>query len=206
MFRRLVVLLLLCALPVGAAQARVLGTVGRVFPIAERDALEEIEERAGQVDWKALPQRERPEAFRPATLVRLPRASGGRTFLVDMTHTLDFDVPDGRGGILYPKGFRFNPLEHVPFNQTLVVLDGDDPEQLAWLRGYEPAAEPGTLILLSGGSYREIGAALGRAVFYADRRIVERFRLAAVPSLVARKGHMMEVTEIALPTTDPVVP
>lgn len=203
MFRRVLVLLLLCALP---AQARILGTVGRVFPIAERDALQEIEERAGQVDWPARLRRERPADYRPATLVRLPRAARGRTFLVDMTHILDFDVPDGRGGILYPKGFRFNPLEHVPFNQTLVVLDGDDPEQLAWLRGYEPAAEPGTLILLSGGSYREIGAALGRAVFYADRRIIERFRLAAVPSLVARKGHMMEVTEIALPTADPVVP
>lgn len=203
---RRVLVLLLCALTAGSAQARVLGTVGRVFPIAERDALAEIEERAGQVDWKALPQRERPADYRPATLVHLPRVARGRTFLVDMAHTLDFDVPDGRGGILYPKGFRFNPLEHVPFNQTLVVLDGDDPEQLAWLRGYGPAREPGTMILLSGGSYREIGAALGRAVFYADRRIIERFRLAAVPSLVARKGHMMEVTEIALPTSSPGMP
>lgn len=183
----------------GPVSAKVLGTVGQVFPIAERDALEEIEERAGVVDWQSILARETPETFRPPHPVRLPRARENRVFLVDMRYTLEFDVPDGRGGILYPKGFRFNPLDHVPFNQTLVVLDGDDPGQRAWLKESPLADGAETLILLSGGAYREVGKELGRAVFYLDQRLVDRFRLVAAPSVVTRKGSMMEVREIELP-------
>jgi conjugal transfer pilus assembly protein TraW len=116
-----------------------------------------------------------------------------------MTYTLEFDVPDGRGGILYPRGYRFNPLDYVPFNQTLVVLDGDDPEQLDWLKRSSLLSEPGSQILLTQGAFSRVGERLGRAVFYADRRILERFNLAAVPSVISRKGRLMEVKEIEIP-------
>jgi len=26
-----------------------------------------------------------------------------------MTYTTEIDVPDGKGGVLYPKGYTFNP-------------------------------------------------------------------------------------------------
>jgi len=197
--RALIATLALALLTAGPAPAKVLGTVGRVFPIAERDALEEIEARARAVDWASVLGRTQPENFRPPHPVHLPRARKNRAFLVDMTFTLAFDVPDGRGGILYPRGFRFNPLDYVPFNQTLVILDGDDPRQRAWLKGSPLADGAETLILLSDGDYREIGRQLGRAVFYLDRRIADRFRLTAVPSIVTRKDSMMEVREIELP-------
>jgi conjugal transfer pilus assembly protein TraW len=117
-----------------------------------------------------------------------------------MTYTLEFDVPDGRGGLLYPRGYRFNPLDYVPFNQTLVIIDGDDPEQLDWLKKSALLSEPDSLILLTQGAFSTIGEQLGRAVFYADRRILKRFNLAAVPSVVSRKGRLMEVREIEIPT------
>ncbi len=192
--------LVLCSLTVLPAQAEVIGTVGQVYPIAERDALTEIEERAKEVNWRSILDKEKPEDFRPPHLVQLPRAKRDRSFLVDMTYTLEFDVPDGRGGLLYPRGYRFNPLDYVPFNQTLVILDGDDPEQLAWLKKASLLSEPGTLILLTQGAFSRVGKQLGRAVFYADRRILERFNLAAVPSVVSRKGRLMEVKEIEIPT------
>jgi conjugal transfer pilus assembly protein TraW len=190
--------LVLCALTVWPAQAKVIGTFGQVYPIAEPDALTEIEERAKTVNWRSILDKEKPEDFRPSSLVSLPMATHDRSFLVDMTYTLEFDVPDGRGGILYPRGYRFNPLDYVPFNQTLVVLDGDDSDQLAWLKRSSLLSEPGSLILLTQGAFSRIGEQLGRAVFYADRRILERFNLAAVPSVISRKGRLMEVKEIEI--------
>jgi conjugal transfer pilus assembly protein TraW len=191
--------LVLCFLAVLPAQAKVIATVGQVYPIAERDALTEIEERAKEVNWRSILAKEKPEDFRPSSLVPLPRARHDRSFLVDMTYTLEFDVPDGRGGILYPRGYRFNPLDYVPFNQTLVVLDGDDPEQLDWLKRSSLLSEPGSQILLTQGAFSRVGEQLGRAVFYADRRILERFKLTAVPSVISRKGRLMEVKEIEIP-------
>jgi len=191
--------LVLCSLTVLPAQAKVIATVGQVYPIVERDALTEIEERAKEVNWRSILDKEKPEDFRPSNLVPLPRATHDRSFLVDMTYTLEFDVPDGRGGIRYPRGYRFNPLDYVPFNQTLVVLDGDDPEQLDWLKKSSLLSETGSQILLTQGAFSKVGERLGRAVFYADRRILERFNLAAVPSVISRKGRLMEVKEIEIP-------
>ena len=197
---RLIPLIALGALfAVAAAEAKTIGVLGKVYPIAERDALEEIEERARQVDWPSLLAGKRPENFRPPNLVRLPRVNRGRSFLVDMTYTLDFDIPDGKGGILYPKGYRFNPLDYIPFNQTLVIIDGDDSEQVEWLQGSPLAHRPDTLILLTGGNFAGVGEGLGRAVFYAMRPVIERFQLKAVPSVIRPNGQFMEVEEIEVP-------
>ncbi len=189
----------LCLLFSGAVLAKTIGVVGRVYPIAERDALEEIEERARQVEWQSVMDQQKPGDYRPSDLIRLPKANRQRSFLVDMTYTLDFDIPDGKGGILYPKGYQFNPLDYVPFNQTLVVIDGEDPDQVAWLKASSLIHRPDTLILLTRGAFSEVGQDLGRAVFYATRQIVERFQLAAVPSVIRRQGRMMEVDEIEIP-------
>jgi conjugal transfer pilus assembly protein TraW len=200
LLKRSVPALVLCSLAVWPTQAKVIGTFGQVYTIAEPDALTEIEKRAKAVNWRSILDKERPEEFRPPNLVSLPRARHDRSFLVDMTYTLEFDVPDGRGGLLYPRGYRFNPLDYVPFNQTLVIIDGDDPEQLDWLKKSALLSEPDSLILLTQGAFSTIGEQLGRAVFYADRRILKRFNLAAVPSVVSRKGRLMEVREIEIPT------
>ncbi len=191
--------LVFCALFALPVQAKVIGTFGKVYSIAEPDALAEIEERAREINWKSILDKEKPENFRPPNLVALPRASHDRSFLVDVTYTLEFDVPDGRGGVLYPRGYRFNPLDYVPFNQTLVILDGDDPDQMAWLQKSSLLKDSNSMILLTRGAFSTIGKHLGRAVFYADRRILERFNLAAVPSVVARRGRLMEVKEIEVP-------
>ena len=193
--------LVFCALYFCPAQAKVIGSFGRVYPIAEPDALAEIEERARSINWQSVLDKEKPEDFRPSNLVALPRASHDRFFLVDMTYTLEFDVPDGHGGILYPRGYRFNPLDYLPFNQTLVILDGDDPDQLAWLQNSSFLKDSTSMILLTRGAFSTVGERLGRAVFYADRRILERFNLAAVPSVVTRRGRLMEVKEIEVPVS-----
>lgn len=190
--------LILCTVFVWPAQAKVIGTFGKVYSIAEPDALVEIEKRAREINWQSILEKENPKDFRPSNLVRLPRATHGRTFLVDMTYTLQFDVPDGRGGILYPRGYRFNPLDYLPFKQTLVVLNGDDPEQLTWLQNSRLLKEPNSMILLSQGAFSTVGQKLGRAIFYADKRILDRFNIAAVPSVISKHGRLMEVKEIEI--------
>lgn len=179
--------------------AKNLGIVGQTYEIAERDGLDEIMERVKKHDWEKEMASIKPESYRPPGLRDLPRAQSTHSFLIDMTYTLDRDIPDGRGGILYPKGYSFNPLDHVFFDQTLVVFDGDDPEQVAWVREQGYLDQPGVLLLLSQGDYMRIGKQLQRGVQYADGRIVDRFQLRAVPSVVSKQGSYMEVVEYEIP-------
>ena len=47
-----------------------------------------------------------------------------------------------------------------------------------------------------------MGSSLGRALFYADKQIVERLKIKAVPSIIKQAGRYMEVKEIAIEKKD----
>ena len=200
--RSLVLILVLFLITVQPGLARILGTFGKTYPIIERDALEEIQERAAQINWKSELDRIKPQKFRPQGLPELPRAVEDRSFLVDMTYTLEFDIPDGKGGILYPKGYRFNPLDYLSFNQTLVVFDGDDPLQVTWLRSSGMLSKNNTVLLLSRGSFVDVGKGLNRLVYYATPQMVDRFHLRATPSVIRRRDKLMEIQEVRVERED----
>jgi conjugal transfer pilus assembly protein TraW len=199
-----VFLLLLSALafspvPAVSVNAKVLGTVGRTYPIAEKDAVTELRDRASQIDWKRVYSKIRPEDYRPEDLEDIPRARKSRSFTVDMTYTLDADIPDGKGGVLYPAGYTFNPLDYVPFDKTLVVIDGTDGEQLSWFAGSKYKGKPDAMLLITNGSAIGLQERLKQPVFYATQPMIRRFALVAVPSVIHRKQRLMEVDEVALP-------
>ena len=190
---RLVLSFLLLSVSVASAQD--LGIVGRVYPIKERDALEEMESRAAKVDWKKESAKVKPENYRPENSVSLPRASKDRSFLVDMTYTLTMDIPDNKGGILYPKGYTFNPLDYIPFNKVMIFINGDDKDQVAWLKKSPYMNQLNASVSLTEGSALKLGEKLGRQLFYSSAVMVDRFKLVAVPSVVRREGRMMIVEE-----------
>lgn len=182
-------------LSAGLVHAKDLGRVGKVYPVKERDALEELEARAAKVNWKKHLDKIKPEKYRPGNLVGLPRATKTTRRLVDMTYTLDMDVPDGKGGIVYPKGYSFNPLDYLPFRKILVIINPDDPDQLHWFKSSEYATRIDVMPLITQGSAVGIGKAISRPVFYADSRIIDKFDVRSVPAVVRQSGRMMEVTE-----------
>lgn len=202
MIRHTGVALIALLLGVSSAHAKELGTFGMTYRIAERDALAEIEERAKHVDWHKVLDKRKVENFQgPPDRVRLPRAKRNRNFPVDMTYTTEIDVPDGKGGILYPKGYTFNPLDYVTYPKTLVVIDGTDPEQVKWFAASEYDKRLDVTLLLTEGSFGTVSKRISRPLFYADRKIVERLKLKAAPSVIRQKGRGMEVTEVKLPVS-----
>jgi len=176
-----------------------LGRCGAVYPIAERDALEEIHARARQVDWNKILDREKAKAkikaWRPPNLVALPVAKNERTFNVDMTYATEFDVPDGKGKILYPKGYRFNPMEYLFLPNIIVVIDGTDPRQVDWFQRSVFAPDVRVMLLIVRGAWAELTQKLKRPVFYANKKIVDRLGLVAVPCTAMQRGTLMEIHE-----------
>ena len=190
---------LAASLPVWALD---LGTFGAMYPIAEPDALAEMKAKAARVDWKKYLDREKltrkVREYRPKDLERLPAAGRDWAFLADMTYTLDMDIPDGKGGILYPRGFTFNPLDFVAFNRTLVIIDGSDKRQVEWFRRSAWRGDVKSMLLLTGGNWYKVQEKLKRPVFYADKRLVAKLGLKAVPAVAVQKGRYMEVREYGI--------
>jgi conjugal transfer pilus assembly protein TraW len=92
-------------------------------------------------------------------------------------------------------------LDYVNFTKTLVIINGDDPDQVAWFSHSDYSKDIKTMLLLTDGSYYDLTKKLERPVFYATGDIIRQFQLEAVPSIVHQKGKYMEVEEVALPKT-----
>ena len=177
--------------------------MGNVYPVVEPDALAEIREAAVRVDWEKVIDRQKKlemiKNFRPGELHPLPVAKADKSFLVDMTYTLDADIPDGKGGVLYPKGFTFNPLDYVSLTSVLVIIDAADRYQVGWFKASPYADDYRTRLILSGGDYYDLTEELGRPVFYLVDTVARRLQLAAVPSVIRQQDNMLQVSEVRVP-------
>jgi conjugal transfer pilus assembly protein TraW len=172
-------------------------TIGRTWPIAEPDAMAEVEARAAQqppnIREKFGP-RSGWSALKGATL---GPARADRVRHVVPFYTLDQDIrlPDGK--LLYPKGFTFNPLTYVSLPQKLVIVH---PRDLGW--ALKTAALTDWIILTGGGDPRDdalsLGERHGRALFILEERVKDRLGLAVAPVIVRQVGQKLELTEVDL--------
>jgi len=196
---------LLTCLLAATSPAKDLGVFGAVYAIAEKDALMEIEEKAARADLKRMVDKheltKKLKHYTPEDLKAvkdLPTAKKERTFLVDMTYTLEEDIVDDKGTVIYSKGYTFNPLDYIVYPRVLIILNGAKREQLAWFTASPYSRDLSVKVLITDGSYAEISKVLKRPVFYASQAAIEVFQIRAVPSVVRQKGRHMEVKEIAV--------
>ena len=177
-----------------------LGVVGQTYPVVEPDVVAELKEEAAKKnrfgDDEFL---ERMKTYQPEDIHHLPRATMDRTFLVDMTYTLDRDLLDGDGKVIYPRGFTFDPLDYVSFSGGMLVIDGHDPSQLRWFKKTPYADNHRVQLLLSDGYAYELIKQLKRSVFYLTDEIAGRLQLSAAPALIIQKGDRLQVREFLVP-------
>ena len=170
--------------------------VGPTSAVIETDLAEALRQRAISVDVERL--RSAQARYQPANLQALPQATKDATTMVDLTHTLEQDVQDANGQVLYPAGFTFNPLRYVSLTGVLVVIDGSDPEQVAWFKGSPYGSNRRALLLLSGGVAAALRDELRRPVAYLTEDIARPLQLRAVPSIVVERDNQLMIREVSL--------
>ncbi|SEJ92287.1 conjugal transfer pilus assembly protein TraW [Sphingobium sp. AP50] len=165
-------------------------TIGRTWPIAEPDAMAEIEARAARQPANIAAHfgpRAKWTAMRAATL---GTATQARTRSVVPFYTLDFDIALPDGTMLYPKGYTFNPLTYVSLPQRLVIVH---PQDLAWAIR---SADPSDFILLTAGDALSLGEKVGRPLFILEERVKDRLGLTVAPVIVTQAGQRLLLTEV----------
>lgn len=200
----LIATLAVLLMTVSSVQATVIhnfGVVGETYPVMEPDIVAEIRQKAARINNTAL--LERMKMYQPTNLFALPRAAADKTFQVDMTYTLDRDLVDGDGKIIYPRGYTFNPLDYISFPGGLVVIDGQDISQVKWFRSSPYFENLRAKLLLSDGIAAELIETLQRPVFYLTDDIAARLKLSAVPSVVIQREGKLQVREFYVPMDEP---
>lgn len=194
---------LLCVAP--AAHAENLGAIGPTYSIAEKSLLEVImsrlraKEASGELRRLEQEARERAAAAvnSPKPVAGLRRAEAPRTFYFDPSFTLQTNVVDERGAVMFPAGTRKNPLEVVSLSKHLLFFDARDPRQIERARElidrYQGKVKP----ILVGGSYMDLMKRWNKQVFYdQDGTLVRKFGITAVPAIVSQEGQRLRIDEV----------
>lgn len=202
--------LLIAALLVvgGEAGAVDLGTIGPTYEIAEPHLLAFIEQRLREKERSGDLQRFAEAArARGIDTVRQPPPVEGlrtterpRTYYVDPSFTLDRNITDPQGRLMFAAGTRKNPLEVVSLSRHLLFFDARDPRQVKHARELSGRYAGRIKPILTGGSYLDLMKAWRVPVYYDQAgTLTRRFGISQVPALVSQDGLRLRIDELGLP-------
>jgi conjugal transfer pilus assembly protein TraW len=185
-----------------------LGTIGPTYEIAEPHLLVFIEqrlrekERSGELQRLAEAARARgiDTVRQPPPVEGLRTTERPRTFYVDPSFTLDRNITDPQGRLMFAAGTRKNPLEVVSLSRHLLFFDARDPRQVKHARELSGRYAGRIKPILTGGSYLDLMKAWRVPVYYDQSgTLTRRFGIRQVPALVSQDGLRLRIDELGLP-------
>lgn len=186
----------------GPLLAKDFGSFGKTYPIHEMPADHFIEKKIKNLSPVQKQRIENLLIEKTQQAVRRPRGfdlpvvkqSSHR--LLDPTIHFNEEIRDANNRVVIPAGQQLNPLDYVSLTQPLIFINGDDLLQKKWI---QKNVLKGMLILIKGDPLK-LEKELNRESIYFDQngRLVERFSLVAVPSVIRQEGKYLRIDECAV--------
>lgn len=189
------------------AYATDLGVIGPTYEISEPHLLKMIEQRLREKERTGELKRLEEEAkargvdavTNPQPVAGIRTTQAARTFYMDPSFTLDRNILDAQGRLLFPAGTRKNPLEIVSLSKHLLFFDARDRRQVnrarELLATYQGKVKP----ILTGGSYLDLMKSWRIPVYYDQQGwLTRRFGIHQVPALVSQEGQRLRIDELEI--------
>lgn len=189
----------------GLAHATDLGTIGPTYAITEPHLLKMIEQRLRDKERSGELRRLEDEAkARGVDVVTHPQAVPGlrttqkaRTFYWDPSFTLDRNILDAQGHLMFAAGTRKNPLEVVSLSKSLLFFDARDAAQVQRARQLLANLQGRVKPILTGGSYMDLMKSWRIPIYYDQQGLLtRRFGIQQVPALVTQEGLRLRIDEM----------
>ena len=187
--------------------------IGRTFAFQEEDALKEIQRHFLSKEYKKRIKKQIEERLRYKLThfkcINLPFAKRNRKYTVTPMYELTFNIPDPRtpGKILYPKGFKFNPLQYANFIGSFVLINADRKEEIINFNKIVKDIPKPIRVLITEGNYINFSQRYGNQYsIYAHcpsiKTLVEDYKLCrgGTPCIITVEGTHFIVKEIDLTT------
>ncbi len=163
---------------------------GTTYKIIEPDVMSEAESRQN----KAIKTIEREakreqEEFKKLKGEPLTKATKTYAYYVDPTYTLKNDIPrvDQSGrvvGTLYPKGYRFNPLDYIRIAPPPIIAFNACSKTEVDLVKRISANRPDAMYASSGCEIEDFPKDIGRQLYLVTKEMKEKFELKYTVSVV----------------------
>lgn len=187
------------------AYATDLGVIGPSYEISEPHLLKMIEQRLREKERTGELKRLEDEAkargveavTNPTPVPGIRTTQAARTFYMDPSFTLDRNILDAQGRLLFPAGTRKNPLEIVSLSKHLLFFDARDGRQVSRARELLATYQGRVKPILTGGSYLDLMKSWRIPVYYDQQGLLtRRFGIHQVPALVSQEGQRLRIDEL----------
>jgi len=182
-----------------------LGVYGTTEMIAERNLLDEIQDRMMAVDWEKKKEAAKKRFWANRAYVELPPAPKNRMYAYYPAYQLTDDFTGPNGEILAPAGTIVNPLEQIQGTFFLIIFDARHDALIEQARNLAKQAPQYKRIKFIATNFNpgengwsekaRIEQRLGHPLYFADQTFVESFRLQHVPATVTTEGERIVVSE-----------
>lgn len=194
----------------GMAVAKDFGRLGDQWPVLETDMLDfmqsQMQSRVDDGSWgremDAFKQRVERNSQRPAPVEGLANSERYEERFFDPSVQLSADLKDDKGRVFARKGEVINPLATVPFVQTLYFIDGDDPQQVAWMKAQTPETLMVKIILVKGDIPQTSERLDSRIYFDQGGALSRRFGLTTVPVRITAAPSGLRLRIESIPADD----
>lgn len=185
-----------------------LGQMGPTRQIAERDLIEELQERLMAVDWEDKKKQAYARYWQQYRFTELPEATRDRRFTLDAKYTVDRDyiLPDGK--VIARQGEVKDLFKILTPRFALVIFDGTKPKHVAWAKktAREYLGKLRVKLLatripdLKNGwqALEKLEEQLEGQVYLLNDQLRDRFQIQHVPALVRPAQGHFEIQEFSL--------
>lgn len=189
------------------SQAQDLGVIGPTYDISEKDLVQVIKDRLRRMQANGqLAQVENDykqhviyKFQHPKPVSGIRAAETARTFYVDPTYTLDRNVTDGKGRLLYPAGTRVNPFDYERMSKTLLFFDESNPKQVAFAKRFIAESKIAVKPILVAGDPFKLMREWQKPVYFDQMGyLTKRFSITRSPAVVTQEGKRFRIDEIKL--------
>jgi len=133
----------------------------------------------------------------PPPVPGLKRTDTPRTFYYDPSMILQEDLRTSEGKMIYKAGTRLNPADFIPFKKTIVFLDADDSDQVAWFKAWSANnTKPRLIVLVGGPIFTIMNDWQQRVYFDQEGRITQRLGIQQVPAIVKQHENRLQIDEV----------
>lgn len=206
---RIIVFLLISIAFLKSVAATDCGTYGIIYPIEEVNPIVLIQQKlksmedSGELERRnlELQKRARVSVERPKAVKGITKAPKGRFFYYDPTYIVKEDLYDHEGRVFAKKGSKINPLETITLSQNLIFFDGEDEEQLGWVREkLSKSIENNSVrLVLVSGAPLELSETLNIPIYFDQGGILtKKLGIRHVPSVVSQEDKLLKIEEIRL--------
>lgn len=179
-------------------------TIGKTYDFFEEDFLvavkehivvneDAIKDRFGDMKDEA---QIRIDKLSPTLSKRPTPATKDNHFYPDTSYVNPEDIKDHNGKLLYPAGYKFDPMHYINLTYDIIFINGNRDEELEWFMQSEYAGNASGRVLITEGEYAKVIKKLNQNIFFATDQIINRLNIRKTPSVVVQVGNRLKVDEI----------